>query len=117
MAGVKGRSGRKAFLDDKDTKEIIQMGLKACRDFFLSDTATLEAKADLGKHFVLRAIPQLVDVDAEGLATVINIIRVAENGHNSKELSGRVSILRSPISSNRISLGNGKESLPDITSS
>ena len=73
MAGVKGRSGRKAHLEDRSTKEIVALSAKTIIEALSPIKGSnlyelsLESRADIAKHFVLKCMPQ--KIEGEGFET------------------------------------------------
>lgn len=72
MAGVKGRSGRKPGLDDKTIQQVCRMSVANVIRAFRSKTVSMEFKAELGKHFILRSMPQRVE-GGEGHFQIVQV--------------------------------------------
>lgn len=63
MAGVKGRSGRKAHLDDKTVEEIVNLSSKVIRQALNDESLDIEFRAELAAKVFVKAMPQKVDAD------------------------------------------------------
>ena len=113
MAGKAGRSGRRGYLDEIKHKKIIDLCSSTIRKALEDETLDLEFRCELAKTLYAKAMPQAID--HEGISSqIIQIIRPEQNGISTQTQTGSVRVFRSAFSSNGISLGNGKESLPDL---
>ena len=92
---------------------------KQLQEEFLMETALKGVHNSTFTIFAMKNICGWRDeqhIKGEGIAPqIINIIR--SDGNKTEALSGRVHIHRSALSGNGISLGNGKEPLPDSSGS
>ena len=111
-------AGRKGFYEEQEVKKIVAKSNKIIlwalegKGKYKDLPATV--LVELASRFSLKAMPQ--KFEGEGMAPqIITIVRSDESP--VKAVSGRVHIHRSPISSNGVSLGDGKEPLPDSSGS
>lgn len=87
MAGAKGRSGRKAHLEDRTIKEIINLSssvvlqaLKATPDEF-----PYEAKVELASRILIKAMPQKVEGEGNLLSAVVQVYLPGDNSNSGSE--------------------------------
>ena len=73
MAGVKGRSGRKPYLQEKTTEEILQLSAMTIIHALKDETLKLEFRADLASKIYIKAMPSRIE--GEGIADT-NIVQV-----------------------------------------
>lgn len=86
MAGVKGRSGRRPYLQEKTIEQICRMSALAIYHALRSPDSEIskEKKAELGKHFVLRVMPQKIESDGSLAPKTVVIIRAESNDVGSR---------------------------------
>lgn len=78
MAGVKGRSGRRPYLQNKTLEQICRMSASSvlhalrCRD---ENIFPYEKRVELAKHFVLKAMPNVIESDGSLAPKTIVLIR------------------------------------------
>ena len=91
MAGVKGRSGRKGHYQELAVKEVLELSIKCVRDFLNDSTISLEKKANLGKDFVIKTIPQ--HIIGEGIIdskiVIIRSEKIEDGNRNTTEAFSR----------------------------
>lgn len=63
MSGVKGRSGRKAHLESKTITEIMRLSTATIFHALRSKELPLATRAEIATRFVLRVIPQQIEMD------------------------------------------------------
>ena len=81
MAGTKGHSGRKAYLEQKTVREICRLSAATLFHALRCDDPKimpLDKKAELAKHFVLRVMPQKIESDGSLAPKTVIIIRAED---------------------------------------
>jgi len=113
----KGKSGNPL---GRPKDEIAPLARAKCKKAFEtllslldSDDESIQLKASIA--IIERGYGKPIQtIEGEGIAPqVINIIRPETNGHSLKNISGQIRLHNGAVPSNGISLGNGKEPLPD----
>jgi len=61
MAGTKGRSGRKTHYDELAIAEVVNLSIKTCREYLQDMTIPIDKRAELAKHFAVKAMPQKIE--------------------------------------------------------
>jgi hypothetical protein len=61
MAGVSGRSGRKAKYEEWGVNELVQSSIKIVRQFLEDEEQPLDKKADVACRFALKMMPDKVE--------------------------------------------------------
>ena len=75
MPGIKGRSGRKAHLEEKTIIQVLRLSAANIIRAFRSKDIPLQFKAELGKHFVLKKIPTVIESDGSLAPKTIILMR------------------------------------------
>ena len=76
MAGVKGRSGRKSWDKELESKHLWELALPILKHALKSDKIDQKRKQDIALEVFKRLAPKDLTVKGEGLQTIVhNIIR------------------------------------------
>lgn len=73
--GARVGAGRKAHLEDKTIQTILRLSAYNIIRYFRSPDFTVKEKAELGKHFVLKKIPTVVESDGSFAPKTIVLMR------------------------------------------
>lgn len=86
---AKGKAGRKPYLEDKTIQELCRLSASTVFHALRCTDPTIfsfEKKAELAKHFVLRAMPQKIESDGSFAPKTIVLCR---NDKALKEIESR----------------------------
>lgn len=61
MAGTKGRSGRRAHYDEMLVTDVVNLSIKTIRDYLLDPDIPKKDKAEVARHFAVKAMPQKIE--------------------------------------------------------
>ena len=75
MGGARVGAGRKAHLEDKTVQTVLRLSAYNIIKAFRSDKISLEFKAELGKHFVLKKIPTVLQSDGSFAPKMVMLVR------------------------------------------
>ena len=86
--GARVGAGRKAHLQDKTAETIIRLSASTIIHALRDKNLAIELRADIAKHFVLKAIPQASDEESNlrGLIYIVNGERAGKLGENKQQV-------------------------------
>ncbi len=112
--GARPGAGRKSLGDERAVMALRNEGIQITREALRREgiyaELPIQTIVEIASRIGVKSIPQKVEGDLVP-QQIITIVRA--NGSKAQALSGRVSIHRSPVSGNGVSLGNGKKPLRD----
>lgn len=76
--GPRANAGRKCHLEDKTIQDILRLSAANIIRAFRSKEIPLQFKAELGKHFVLKKIPTVINSDGTFAPKTIILMRPDE---------------------------------------
>jgi hypothetical protein len=78
MAGTKGHSGRKTHYEEKLISELVNLSVKTCLEYLRDKDTPKDKKAELAKHFAVKAIPNKVEGNLE-ISSLLGAIHKTED--------------------------------------
>lgn len=73
--GVRVGAGRKAHLEDKTIQTVLRLSAYNIIKALRSPEIPLQFKAELGKHFVLKKIPTVIESDGSFAPKMVMLVR------------------------------------------
>ena len=79
MAGKKGCSGRKSHYDEMEIAEVVNLSISTIKSYLKNPDVPLKDKAEVAKHFAVKAMPQKIEGNLDLSIQQINYGDIAKS--------------------------------------